>query len=76
MYACSSEPESVFSSGCADKGIGHSLFATHPHPAIRGWFNITAACPVVLVAVNLYSPLQYLVLAISRKAGQLAILLA
>jgi hypothetical protein len=29
---------------------------------------------MILAAVNLYSLLQYLVLAISRKAGQLAIL--
>ncbi len=33
LVSTKSEPD--FSRGCAGKRIGLSLFATHPHPAIR-----------------------------------------
>ena len=63
-----------FSRGCADRAITHLLFATHPYlPCSRGRSCASTLCPMILAAVNLYSLLQYLVLAISSKAGPLAI---
>ncbi len=35
MYAYIHETGRGFFAGCSGKRIGHSLFATHPHPAIR-----------------------------------------
>jgi hypothetical protein len=32
MYACNLEIGRGFFEGCADRGIGHVLFATHPYP--------------------------------------------
>jgi hypothetical protein len=31
----STKPEADFSRGCAGRRIGHLVFETHPHPAIR-----------------------------------------
>ena len=63
------------SSWCWRGRIGHLLFATHPHRlSIHEWFYVGTPCPVILAAMNLYSPLQYIVLATSRRAEEEAIL--
>jgi hypothetical protein len=64
------ELEADFSRGCAGKRIDPLLFATHPYPALRRWFYISPACPVVLGAVNLYSLLQYLVPSKKQQCGE------
>jgi hypothetical protein len=74
-FRCVRQPEADFSQGCTGRKIGNLLFATHPyHPGSREQFCASTQCPVILAVMNLYSPLQHLVLAISCKAGQLAIL--
>src|SRR5215211_5229956 len=75
MCACPRKIAADYPRASAGERIDHFLLATHPHhPGIREWFCASTRCPMILAAVNLYSPLQYLVLAKSRKAGQLAIL--
>jgi hypothetical protein len=61
MYACILQIGTGFFGGVCDKEDRYPLLKTHPHPAIRGWFYIGAACPVVLGAANVYSFLRYLV---------------
>ena len=57
--------------------VGESAtYFSRPTPTTSPFANgsMLAPCPVVLATANLYSLLQYIVLAISRKAEQLAIL--
>ena len=61
MYACNRETGLGFFEGVCEQEDWYPLLKTHPHPAIRGWFYISAASPVVLGAANTYSLLQYLV---------------
>src|SRR5829696_4036739 len=73
MYAYTCESWACFFGGvCAP---GHrSLFSCDPyHPPFANGCMLVP-CLATLTAANIYSPLQYLVLAISRKAGALGIL--
>jgi hypothetical protein len=70
-----SKSEADFSRGVCDKEDRYPLLKTHPYlPCSRGRFCASTLCPMILAAVNLYSLLQYLGLATSRKAEQLAML--
>jgi hypothetical protein len=53
MYACIRESRRGFFEGRAGRRIGHSLFATYPHPAICRWFYVSAVRPLVPAAANL-----------------------
>jgi hypothetical protein len=45
MYACIPDIGGGFFEGGADKWIGHSLFATHPHHSgIRDWLYASLGC--------------------------------
>jgi hypothetical protein len=70
-YTCESGPD--FSVECALLVITHCFLVTPHHlPFVNGCMPVP--CLATLTAANIYSPLQYLVLAISRKAGALGIL--
>jgi hypothetical protein len=70
----SSKPGADFSRGCALPATRARISATHPHPAIRGWFYVSPACAVVLGAAHLYSLLQYLVPYKKVQGGKCAII--
>src|SRR5829696_6494648 len=73
MYACITEiGGGFFNEACGQK---NRPLTFHDTPTTLPFANCSmlAPCPVVLATANLYSLLQYLVLAISRQAGQLAI---
>jgi hypothetical protein len=74
MYACILETGRGFFRG----GVRIGESATHfsrptPTSPFANSF-VSAPCPGILAAANLYSLFRYLVLAMSRKAGQLPIL--
>jgi hypothetical protein len=62
--------EADFSRGCVLSMIRPAFLLTLPHPAIRGWFYVSAACPVVLAGANLYSLLPYLVPSDKPQGGE------
>jgi hypothetical protein len=64
------ELDADFSVGCAHPAMQPPIPTTYPHPAIRGWFYLSAVCPVVLVAANLYSLPQYLVPSKKPQGGE------
>jgi hypothetical protein len=75
MYACVHETSGGFFEGVCGQENRPLLSVTDPyHPGSRERFCASTRYPMMLAAVNLYSLLQYLVLATSRKAEQLAIL--
>jgi hypothetical protein len=65
--------KSDFSVECALPVIAHCFLVTPHHPPFANGC-MPVPCLATLTAANIYSPLQYLVLAISRKAGALGIL--
>jgi hypothetical protein len=71
MYACIAEIGSEFFEEGCDKEDWYLLLKTHPPPcAIRGWFYVSPACPVVLGAVNSYSLPPFLVPSKKPQGGQ------
>ena len=70
MYACILENERGFFEGGAQTRESVSHFS-RPAPTALAFVNdsVPVLYPEILTAVNLYSVLQYHVLAISRKAG-------
>src|SRR5215204_3531217 len=73
MYACILESGRGFFEGVCAPVITHCFLVTPHHPPFANGC-MPVPCLATLTAANIYSPLQYLVLATSRKAGQLAIL--
>ena len=60
-----------FSRGSVRLGRLVSTSQDPPHPAIRGWLYVSASCPVVFAAANLYSLRQYLVLGNNLQDGEI-----